>query len=188
MQVVQRRGAPACTAASIGKTAATAGGLARAGAWAGWLNEQHAAPTDPAGAAARQLAEDYFPAQPQPATNSGFFRANAASALTRLLHAADLADRPVGDVIDWAVHLDDVAEEAQEIIRTSPLLESEPGWAGMLRSVATGADETVASSRQTLAQASSRWRCAECWPGSPPAPACRSSTRPDSSPPPTPSC
>jgi len=51
------------------------------------------------------------------------------------------------------VHLDDGAEEAQEIIRTSVLPEAEPLWAGMLRSVATGADETVASSRQTLQQA-----------------------------------
>lgn len=86
-------------------------------------------------------------------TNSGFFRANAASALTRLLHAADLDNRPVADVIDWAVHLDNGAEEAQDIIRTSRLEQAEPMWAGLLRSVATGADETVASSRQTLQQA-----------------------------------
>ncbi len=86
-------------------------------------------------------------------TNSSFFRANAASALTRLLHAADLDGRPVADVIDWAVHLDDGAEEAQNIIRHSVVAEAEPLWAGMLRSVATGAEETVSSSRQTLAQA-----------------------------------
>jgi type IV secretion system protein VirD4 len=87
------------------------------------------------------------------ATNAGFFRANAASALTRLLHAADLEDRPIGDVIGWAVRLDDGAEDAQDIIRTSALPEAERLWAGLLRSVATGADETVASSRQTLQQA-----------------------------------
>jgi len=86
-------------------------------------------------------------------TNSSFFRANAASALTRLLHAADLDGRPIADVIDWAVHLDDGAEEAQNIIRHSTVAEAEPLWAGMLRSVATGAEETVSSSRQTLAQA-----------------------------------
>lgn len=86
-------------------------------------------------------------------TNAGFFRANAASALTRLLHAADLDNRPIADVIDWAVHLDNGAEHAQDIIRTSQLPEAEPLWAGLLRSVATGADETVASSRQTLQQA-----------------------------------
>ncbi len=86
-------------------------------------------------------------------TNSSFFRANAASALTRLLHAADLDGRPVADVIAWAIHLDDGAEEAQELIRLSPLEQAEPLWAGMLRSVATGAEETVSSSRQTLAQA-----------------------------------
>ena len=86
-------------------------------------------------------------------TNAGFFRANAASALTRLLHAADLDGRPIADVIDWAVHLDDGAEVPQDIIRSSKLPEAEPLWAGLLRSVATGADETVASSRQTLQQA-----------------------------------
>jgi len=86
-------------------------------------------------------------------TNSSFFRANAASALTRLLHAADLDGRPIADVIAWAVHLDDGAEQAQELIRRSTLEQAEPLWAGMLRSVATGAEETVSSSRQTLAQA-----------------------------------
>ncbi len=86
-------------------------------------------------------------------TNSSFFRANAASALTRLLHAADLDGRTVADVIAWAVHLDDGAEQAQELIRRSTLEQAEPLWAGMLRSVATGAEETVSSSRQTLAQA-----------------------------------
>ncbi|GAA2027409.1 type IV secretory system conjugative DNA transfer family protein [Pseudokineococcus marinus] len=86
-------------------------------------------------------------------TNAGFFRANASSALTRLLHAADLDGRPVSDVIEWAIHLDDGAEEAQAIIRTSTDERAETMWAGLLRSVATGADETVASSRQTLQQA-----------------------------------
>ena len=33
-------------------------------------------------------------------TNAGFFRANAASALTRLLHAADLDGRPIAAVIE----------------------------------------------------------------------------------------
>jgi len=86
-------------------------------------------------------------------TNSGFFRANASSALTRLLHAAALADRSVATVIDWAMHLDSGADEAQDIIRTSTLEQAEPMWASMLRSVATGADDTVSSSRQTLMQA-----------------------------------
>ena len=87
------------------------------------------------------------------ATNSGFFRQNAASVLTRLLHAAALEDRPIADVIDWAMRLDDGAEVPQDIIRTSPLPQAERMWAGMLRSLATGADETVASTRQTLQQA-----------------------------------
>lgn len=85
-------------------------------------------------------------------TNSGFFRNNAASALTRLLHAAALDDRTIDDVIEWAIHLDNGAETPQDIIRTSTHPQAEPRWAGMLRSVATGADETVASSRQTLQQ------------------------------------
>jgi len=86
-------------------------------------------------------------------TNAGFFRANASSALTRLLHAADLDNRPIADVINWALHLDDGAEQAQDIIRHSTLAGAEPMWAGMLRSIATGAEETVSSSRQTLQQA-----------------------------------
>ena len=86
-------------------------------------------------------------------TNAGFFRANAASAMTRLLHAAALDDRPIGDVIDWALHLDNGADEPQDIIASSVDPQAERMWAGMLRSVATGADETVASSRQTLQQA-----------------------------------
>ena len=85
-------------------------------------------------------------------TNGGFFRANAASALTRLLHAADLGERPMSDVLDWAIHLEDGGVDAQALIRRSTLPEAEHSWAGMLRSVATGADETVASSRQTLQQ------------------------------------
>ena len=86
-------------------------------------------------------------------TNGGFFRANASSALTRLLHAADLDGRPIGDVINWAIHLDNGAEEPQNLILDSTLPQAETMWAGMLRSIATGADETVASSRQTLQQA-----------------------------------
>ena len=86
-------------------------------------------------------------------TNSGFFQRNAASALTRLLHAADLGARPMAEVLGWALNLHDGAPEAQEIIRDSPDPNAEPLWDSMLKSVATGADETVASSRQTLQQA-----------------------------------
>jgi type IV secretory pathway TraG/TraD family ATPase VirD4 len=86
-------------------------------------------------------------------TNSGFFRANASSALTRLLHAAALDDRTIAAVIDWTMHLDNGAEEPQDIIRTSTSEQAEPMWASLLRSVATGADDTVSSSRQTLMQA-----------------------------------
>ena len=85
-------------------------------------------------------------------TNSGFFRLNASSAMTRLLHAAALDDRPIGDVIDWAVHLVDGAETPQDIIRTSTSPKAETSWAGMLRTVAEGNGDTVASSRATLQQ------------------------------------
>lgn len=86
-------------------------------------------------------------------TNAGFFQRSASSALTRLLHAADLDHRPIADVVDWAMNLEKRAAVAEEIIRTSTDPLAEPMWAGLLRSVATGADDTVASSRQTLQQA-----------------------------------
>lgn len=85
-------------------------------------------------------------------TNAGFFQRTAASAWTRLLHAADLGGRPMAEVISWALHLDDGAHEAQTIMRTSNDPCAEPLWAALLHSVATGADDTVASSRQTLQQ------------------------------------
>ena len=86
-------------------------------------------------------------------TNAGFFQKNSSSALTRMLHAAALGGRSMTDVIEWAIHLENGAQEPRDLIEASTDPRAEPLWAGMLRSVATGADETVASSRQTLQQA-----------------------------------
>ncbi|WP_380162755.1 type IV secretory system conjugative DNA transfer family protein [Kineococcus sp. R86509] len=85
-------------------------------------------------------------------TNSGFFRANSAAVLRYLLHAADLDGRPMSDVIEWAVNLTNGAEVPQEIIRESTSPQAEPAWPGMLASLATGAEETVSSTRMTLQQ------------------------------------
>lgn len=88
-------------------------------------------------------------------TNAGFFKANAAIALRAMLHAAALDGRGMSDVLTWAVNLDTQARIASEIIRASHASgdeRAERGWASTLDSVATGADETVASSRQTLQQ------------------------------------
>lgn len=101
-------------------------------------------------------------------TNSGFFRRNAEAALTRLLHAADLPQplvedaagnllevprRTIADVIRWTVNLHNGADEPQRLIVQSHDPLAEQSWPDMLASIATGADETVASSRQTLQQA-----------------------------------
>lgn len=85
-------------------------------------------------------------------TNAGFFRANSAAVLRYLLHAADLEGRPMSDVIEWAVNLTNGAEVPQEIIRDSTSPQAEPAWPGMLASLATGAEETVSSTRMTLQQ------------------------------------
>lgn len=86
-------------------------------------------------------------------TNAGFFQKNASSALTRMLHAAALGGKSMDAVLGWAIRLDNGAREPQNLIESSTDPRAEPMWAGMLRSVATGAEETVASSRQTLQQA-----------------------------------
>ncbi|MER5971626.1 type IV secretory system conjugative DNA transfer family protein [Streptomyces sp. NPDC002055] len=81
-------------------------------------------------------------------TNAGFFRQTASSALTRLLHAAALEGRTIEHVLRWATNLED-ANEPRAVLTDHP--DAEPGWDVLLRSVSTGADETVASTRQTLA-------------------------------------
>ncbi|GHF44148.1 hypothetical protein GCM10010218_26830 [Streptomyces mashuensis] len=79
--------------------------------------------------------------------NSGFFKQTASSALTRLLHAAALEGRTIEHVLRWATNLE-TASEPRAILTDHP--NAEPGWDVLLRSVSTGADETVASTRQTL--------------------------------------
>ncbi|MEU5418386.1 type IV secretory system conjugative DNA transfer family protein [Streptomyces sp. NPDC020667] len=81
-------------------------------------------------------------------TNAGFFQQTASSALTRLLHAAALEGRTIEQVLRWATNLEK-ASEPRAILTDHP--GAEPGWDVLLRSVSTGADETVASTRQTLA-------------------------------------
>lgn len=86
-------------------------------------------------------------------TNSGFFQKNAMIALSRMLHAAALSGRDMSEVLRWATNLDRDGKVAASLIRASTDDRVEPSWAAMLDGVSTGADETVASSRQTLQQA-----------------------------------
>ncbi len=81
-------------------------------------------------------------------SNAGFFRQTASSALTRLLHAAALEGKSIEHVLRWATNLEN-ANEPRAILTDHP--QAEPGWDVLLRSVSTGADETIASTRQTLA-------------------------------------
>lgn len=81
-------------------------------------------------------------------SNGGFFQQTASSALTRLLHAAALEGKTIEHVMRWATNLEK-ASEPRAILTDHP--NAEPGWDILLRSVSTGADETVASTRQTLA-------------------------------------
>lgn len=85
--------------------------------------------------------------------NGGFFTESAAGVVTYLLHAAALDKRTIADVLDWAVSLDNGAEIPQEIIAASEDPRAEKMWPGFLRSLATGAPETVSSTRMTLQQA-----------------------------------
>lgn len=86
-------------------------------------------------------------------TNSGFFKTNAMIAMSRLLHAAAVEHRSIDEVLSWALNLESQGSRAVEMVRGSshPLADKE--WMAMLESVSSGADDTVASSRQTLAQA-----------------------------------
>ena len=85
--------------------------------------------------------------------NGGFFAESAAGVVTYLLHAAALDGRVISDVLDWAVSLDNGAELPQDLIAGSDNPKAEKLWPGFLRSLATGAPETVSSTRMTLQQA-----------------------------------
>ena len=87
-------------------------------------------------------------------TNAGFFRQNAEQALKAMLHAAaiDTETRTMNDVLTWCSQLNEGANVPRNIITNSLDPRVEPDLADELRSVATGAEQTVASSRNTLAQ------------------------------------
>jgi type IV secretory pathway TraG/TraD family ATPase VirD4 len=85
--------------------------------------------------------------------NSAFFQGVAASTLTCLLHAAALSGRGVRDVIRWGVNLSNGAGQPQEVIRASADPGAQKLWADLLEGAATGADETVSSTRLTLQEA-----------------------------------
>jgi type IV secretion system protein VirD4 len=80
------------------------------------------------------------------ATNAAFFRDAAKTAIQVLCHAAALSGRGMDAVVEWAINLS-VADEPRAILRNP---KAEPAWHDLLVSVATGADETVSSTRTTL--------------------------------------
>ncbi|MDO5498635.1 MAG: TraM recognition domain-containing protein [Propionibacteriaceae bacterium] len=82
--------------------------------------------------------------------NEAFFKDTAAAAIQYMMHAAALGDLTMRDVTSWAMNLDRGAETPQRIIRSSSHPLAEHLWADMLRTVSTGADDTVASTRVTL--------------------------------------
>lgn len=85
--------------------------------------------------------------------NGSFFKDAAGAALQYLMHAAALGGASMTDVAQWAMTMSNGAEKPQAIIRTSNHPQAEKLWADMLRSLATGADETVASTLMTLRSA-----------------------------------
>ena len=86
-------------------------------------------------------------------TNSSFFQGQTTSAIKRMMHAAALDGRGVDDVMDWAMALATGAEVPRAIIEESTSPFAEHRWAAMLAATATGAPETVASTRATLERA-----------------------------------
>lgn len=81
------------------------------------------------------------------AKNEGFFRDAATTAMQCLMHAAALDERPMEHVLGWAIELAN-AEAPRRILKSNP--SAIRMWDKMLLSVATGADETVSSTRTTL--------------------------------------
>lgn len=82
--------------------------------------------------------------------NEAFFKDTAAAAIQYMMHAAALGGLTMQEVTAWAMNLDRGAETPQRIIRSSTHPLAEHLWADMLRTVSTGADDTVASTRVTL--------------------------------------
>ncbi len=83
-------------------------------------------------------------------SSNPFFRYMAGIIISRLLHAAALGDRSIGDVLSWAMDIEN-SETAQEILDGQGD-KAEMLWASTLRSARQGADETLSSVRLTLAQ------------------------------------
>lgn len=85
------------------------------------------------------------------AGNAVFFEEMATQVLACLLHAAALAGGTIEDVLAWTITLtEDQAQEAQRIIAESTDPRAQRLWAGLLRGAASGADETVSSTRMQL--------------------------------------
>ena len=82
-------------------------------------------------------------------SSNPFFQQAAAIIMSRLLHAASLGGRTMADVISWALDL-------ERAIVPRDVLANDPGaetfWARTLDAAVHGADETMSSVRQTLAQ------------------------------------
>ena len=78
-----------------------------------------------------------------------FFRNAAGIIIARLLHAASLADRPIQDVLRWALELER-STEARDILNSDPAAEIM--WGRTLEAAVQGADETLSSVRMTLGQ------------------------------------
>lgn len=85
-------------------------------------------------------------------TNASFFKRNAAMALRAFLHAAALDGRTMADVLAWSAEISEGASVPKRILSTSVDPRAEKQWIAALDAVSTGAEQTVASSRNTLAQ------------------------------------
>lgn len=88
----------------------------------------------------------------QDSTNAGFFRTNAKIAMRVLLHAAALDGRTIEDVLAWVPTIRNGAKAPLNVLRDSDDPAAEHAWEAVLESVATGADETVSSTLNTLSQ------------------------------------
>ena len=85
-------------------------------------------------------------------TNSGFFKQNSKIAMKALLHAAALDGRSIEAVLGWVPQLAKGGTVPRRLIRESSDPQAEQAWDGELQAVATGADDTVASTLNTLTQ------------------------------------
>lgn len=84
--------------------------------------------------------------------NAAFFMGTARTAMEALLHAAALDGRTMTHVLEWGENLQNGVATPKGIIESSTSNFAERMWGGALNGVASGADETVASTRTTLQQ------------------------------------